>query len=329
MDGTRLIYPRLAALRARGGVDLLPNLCSIICFLSDPGLGKEKLLPSSLRVLTSFVTGYSADLEGHTNTLLQLAHTPLLERFNLRGFNLHELFRSLVVDHIQPLKLAYLREVDLTRASISSHDFQFLCVALCESPVTTLSIHLKHPFLDWQPVLPVFPVLHRLTFCGDPSIARDFLERLSGSTLADFTIEHEDSRICLSAYESLLGLLHERFSDSLESVHLNFGRHPIDVLATHFLLCTLVALLPLVKAGLKELRYSMPVYLPSLPEEIRQALEPSSWPTLRVFSFSTQSPRLSHRDLEENLMLRGPAIQSFRMIPVGPSSSFGGTDSDE
>ncbi|KAL4062755.1 hypothetical protein V8B97DRAFT_1877509 [Scleroderma yunnanense] len=324
MDGTRLTYSKLAALRARDGVDLFPNLRSIVCFLSEPGLRDEKLLPSSLRSLTSFVMGYEVEVEGHTNTLLQLAHTPLLEQFNLRG-----LFRSLVTDHVQPLKLAYLREVDLTRAFISSRDFQCLCAVLCESPITVLSIHLRHPLVDWRPALSVFPSLRQLTFCGDPSIAQSFLERLPKSTLADFTIEHEDVGVYLSPYESLLGVLHEKFANSLKSIYLNFGQQPMDIHPHYFLLRSLVALCPLVDAGLEELRYSMPLHMPTLPEELRPVLDPSSWPKLRVFSFSTKSPRLSHRDLEETMRHWAPIFASFQPVRLGSSSFLGEDDANE
>lgn len=301
-DGTRLIYPRLAALRAGDGLDLFPNLHSLLCFLSEPGVHDKKLLPSNLRSLTSFAGNYGLDADGHTNTLVQLAsHTPFLEQFRLRG-----VFHFPVTEQIQPLRLAYLQEVDLTRASISYRDFQYLCGVLCESPVATLSIHLRKPLAEWQSVLPVFPVLRRLIFCGDPTIANDFLERLPKSTLADFTIEHEDCRMELSTYESLLDLLNKRFSASLKSIHLNFGRQPMDVRGHYFIARTLMALVPLVEAGLEELRYSLPIVVSSLPKELQRALDPSSWPTLRVFSFSTHSQRLSHRELEEeSLMFRG------------------------
>ena len=320
MDGRRLIYPRLAALRARGGVDLFPNLRSVVCFLSEPGLGKEKLLPSSLQSLTSFAMGYIQDEEGHTNTLVQLAsHAPLLEQLSLRG-----LFRSLVTGPVQPLRLAYLREVDLTRASISHRNFQYLCGVLCEAPIMELSIHLKQPLVEWPSLPPIFPVLRRLTFCGDPLIAHDFLERLPNSTLVEFIIEHEDSMIQLGAYESLLGFLNEQFSDSLHSVHLNFGRQPVEVPHHYFIAHTLMALIPLVEGGLEELRYSMPVMVESLPEELQRVLDPSMWPTLRVFSFSTRSPRCSDRELEERMKIWGPMLTSFRLVQTG--GAFGGND---
>ena len=110
-NGTSLIYHRLAALRARCGVDLFPNLRSITCFLSEPGSGKEKLLPSNLGSLTLFATGCETKGEGHTTILVQLAsNTPLLEQLSLRG----PFRRLLVTDHIQSSRLACLREVELS-----------------------------------------------------------------------------------------------------------------------------------------------------------------------------------------------------------------------
>jgi len=261
------------------------------------------------------------DADGHTNTLIQMAsHTPFLEQLHLRG-----VFHFPVTEQIQPLRLACLREVDLTRASISYRDFQYLCKVLCESPVATLSVHLRKPLAEWKSALPVFPVLRRLVFCGDPTIAHDFLERLSKSTLADFTIEHEDCMAELNAYGSLLDLLHKRFSDSLKSVHLNIGDPPTN--AHHFLAYTLVALIPLVEAGVEELRYTMYIDVLALPEMLQQALDPCLWPTLRVFSFSTQSQRLSRRQLEESRRIWAPFFQQF--APVWESvPAVEGADSD-
>ena len=232
---------------------------------------------------------FGTDTDGHTNTLIQLAsHTPFLEQLHLRG-----VFHFPVIDQIQPLRLAHLREVDLTRATISHSDFQYLCRVLCESPVATLSTHLRKPLVEWESTLSVFPVLRRLVFCGDPIIAYDFLERLPKSTLADFAIEHEECKAKLNAYESLLDLLHERFSDSLKFIHLDIGYPPTH--ACKFLARTLVALIPLVEAGIEELRYTMYIDKSALPEVLQRALDPSWWPTLRVFSFSKQSQRLSRR----------------------------------
>ena len=302
-DGTKVIYPRLAALRARDGFDLFPNLRSVLCFLSEPGLHDKKLLPSNLRSLTSFTRNYGMNVDGHTNTLVQVAsHTPFLEQLHLRG-----VFHFPVTEQIQPLRLAYLREVDLTRASISYRDFQYLCGVLCESPVAILTIHLRKPLAEWKSALPVFPALRRLTFCGDPTIAHNFLERLPKSTLADFTIEHEDCMAEPNAYGSLLDLLHERFSDSLKSMHLDIGDPPID--AHNFLAYTLAGFIPLVRSGVEELRYTMYIDVSALPEVLQRALDPSWWPTLRVFSFSRQSQRLSRRQLEERKKLWGPFFQ--------------------
>ena len=314
----------MTALRARDGFDLFPNLRSILCFLSEPGLHNKKLLPSNLRSLTSFVGNYGLDAGCHTNTLVQLAsHTPFLEQLRLRG-----VFHFPITEQIRPLRLAYLQEVDLTRASISYRDFQYLCGVLCESPVATLSIHLRKPLAEWESAFPVFPVLRRLIFCGDPTMVQDFLGRLPRSTLADLTIEHEDCRIELNThvYESLLDLLNERFSASLKSIHLNFGRQPMDVYRHYFIARTLMALCPLVEVGLEELRYSMSIVMSSLPKELQRALDPSCWPTLRVFSFSTQTQTLYHRELEESMVLWG-IHTPFMSVPV--QSPARGTDLDD
>lgn len=299
---TRLIYPRLAALRASCGVDLFPNLRSITCCLPEPGLGKEKLMfPSNLQSLALFATGCEMGADGHTNTLVQLtSNTPLLEQLSLRGP-----FCFLATDHVQPLRLACLREVDLTRICLSSRDFQRLCRLLCESPITELRVYLKQPLVEWQSVPPIFPILRRLAFCGNPVIAHDFLGRLSKSPLTEFTIEHRDCKITLNAYESLLGLLNEHFSASLKSIHLSFGRQPIlGVPKRYFIAHTLMALVPLVEAGLEELRYSMPMrgFPRNLRKKLRKTREFSSFWTLRVFSFSTHSQTLYDRELEEYLL---------------------------
>ncbi|KIM64339.1 hypothetical protein SCLCIDRAFT_646729 [Scleroderma citrinum Foug A] len=307
VKGTRLIYPRLAALRSGCGVDLFPNLRFITCFLPEPGFGKEKLLPPNLQSLTLFATGCDMEAEGHTNTLVQLAsRTPLLEQLSLRGP-----FSFPVTNHVQPLRLACLREVDLSRTFMSYRAFQCLCGLLCESPIAELRMYLGQPLAEWQSVPPIFPILRRLAFCGDPIIAHDFLGRLSKPTLSEFTIEHRDCRIELNAYESLLGLLNERFSASLKSIHLNFERQPMDVRGHHFIARTLLALIPLVEAGLEELRYSIPIAASSLPKGLKTALDPSSWPELRVFSFSTHSQTLYDRELEESMLFLGFMFQSY------------------
>jgi len=156
-------------------------------------------------------------------------------------------------------------------------------------------MYLKQPLVEWQSVPPTFPNLRRLAFCGDPIIAHDFLGRLSKLALVELTIEHGGYMIELNAYESLLDTLSERFSASLKSIRLIFKEQSIDVRRTYFIARTLMALVPLVEAGLEELRYSMDMMV-GLPKKLRKKLrrgrDLSSLWTLRVFSFSTQTQTL-------------------------------------
>ncbi|KAL4082131.1 hypothetical protein V8B97DRAFT_2020593 [Scleroderma yunnanense] len=289
----------LAALRARSGADLFPNLRSITCFLAEPGLADEKLLPLSLKSLELFAWAFEDDIEGHRKALVQLSsHTPHLERLTLRG-----VFHFVDMNPPKPLRLKHLREVVLTRVLMSSCDFQYLCHLLCASPVAELSICLREPLIDEShSAPPLFPFLRRFVFCGNPVIAHGFLERLASTTLLGFSIEHEDCVAQLGMYKSLLGLLHKRFSNSLKSLHLNFGRCQKDVHVYDFLANTLMALRPLVGAGLEELRYSMSTITSTLPEELQQSLDPSSWPGRTEFSFSTCTPRLSDRVPEQDMI---------------------------
>lgn len=296
----KLIYVRLAALRARDGVDLFPNLRSIIYFFADVHLADETLLPSSLQFLTFFAWMFEP---GHRKALTQLStHTPFLERLTLRG-----VFHFIDTNPATPLHLRYLHEVDLTRASMSSCDFQYLCRLLCESPIKKLSIHLNEPLIDeLHSAPPLFPYLRHLLFCGNPLIAHAFLGKLTSTSLLDFCIEHEDTIIQLCTYKALLDLLHRRFSSSLKALHLNFGRHQKDVHLYHFIAHTLMALRPLVEAGLKELRYSMPIIVSTLPEELQKALDPSSWPKTTAFLFSVHAERLSDQEMDRDLIFWPP-----------------------
>ena len=295
----------MAAFRAKDGVDLFLNLCSIVCFLAELHLAYEKLLPSSLQSLTLFARIFEED---HAKALTQLSsHTPLLEQLTLRGE-----FHFVDTNPAKSLRLRHLRDVDLTRASMSSCDFQYLCHLLCESPVAKLSIHLKRPLIDeLHSAPPLFPFLRHLIFCGDPVIAHDFLDKLTSTSLLEFCIEHDDSITRLGAYKSLLGLLHERFSHSLKSLHLNFGRYQKDVHLHDFIMNTLMALKPLVKAGLEELRYSMPIIISTLPEELQNALDPSSWPETTAFSFSMHAQRLSDQEPEQDMMFWALILNAF------------------
>ncbi|KAH7884317.1 hypothetical protein F5I97DRAFT_1439195 [Phlebopus sp. FC_14] len=300
VDGMRVVYGRLAAVRARGGSDLFPNLQYLVCFLAEPGLGQEKLLPSTLRSLTlfSWVTP-SNDVDDFAVVLSQMArHTPSLEHLTLENsMSFHQ------EQTLHPIPFTRLRTLDLTRLTQSSQDFTQLCHVLSDTPVTQLSVHIRNRGLDddWNPTQPAFPALQSLTFCGDPLLATKFLERLATTTLREFIIEHEDVLIRVEAYECLLKLLHSKFRASLTSLYLNLGRGPISVQSSEFLFRTLKAVLPIVEEGLEELRYSLCACVPSLPEPLQEALKPSAWPTLKVFEFTTQSKRLSDRLLQESM----------------------------
>ena len=286
----------MAAFRGREGANLFPNLRSIVCFLAELHLANVKLLPPSLQSLTLFARIFE---EGHAKALTQLSsHTPLLEQLILRGE-----FHFVDTNPAKSLHLRHLRDVDLTQSSMSSCDFQYLCHLLCESPVAKLSIHLKQPLIDeLHSAPPLFPFLRHLMFCGDPDIAHGFLKKLTSTNLLEFCIEHNNNITRLGAYKSLLGLLHERFSHSLKSLHLNFGRHQKDVHLYDFMTNTLMALRPLVEAGLEDLRYSMPIIISTLPEELQNALDPSFWPETTAFSFSTHAQRLCDQEPEQDMM---------------------------
>ncbi|OAX41477.1 hypothetical protein K503DRAFT_863802 [Rhizopogon vinicolor AM-OR11-026] len=282
-------YTHLTALRGQNKFHLFPKLRGLTYFLSGPISPQAKPFPPSIRSLT-LICHSTLDCDPIESALDRaVADAPRLDELRIIGP------MRTRVSHSTPQRLfAHIGSVDLSKAYIRAPELAVLCLLLSQAPISDLKIHLQDRLnMNWEVIPPIFSTLKRLDVRGSVFSVILFLSRLAATHLHTLVFQPDGQPYGI--YDYLMPMLVERFRGSLKSLDFHINEPRPRARDSDLVKIILQGLKPLVDAGLQSLRLFLQVdaTVPvRFPPEVQSMLEPSAWPSLAQFYFSTKDNAL-------------------------------------